>query len=310
MTPTERGLRFDCEGESLVGVLSLPEGEPAEVGVVIAVGGPQVRVGSHRQFLLLARRLAGAGHAVLRFDVRGMGDATGEFPGFEALGPDLAAAVATLRQQVPAVRRVVLWGLCDAATAALMNVPALGVDGLVLLNPWARHADTQVRTEVKQYYAKRAFDPAFWRKLLAGRVNVFQAAGELAGKLWRVLRSSAAPAVVADADAAAAGLADAAGLVDADYRERMARGALSFGGPQLYILAGKDHVCAEFLEYSKGHPRLNGLWRRPGVTRLDLPQADHTFSSAPLRAQVEDATLRWLQAMPAMQTPPRADGGL
>ena len=301
MTPTERGLRFDCEGESLVGVLSLPEGEPAAVGVVIAVGGPQVRVGSHRQFLLLARRLAGAGHAVLRFDVRGMGDATGEFPGFEAMGPDLAAAVATLRQQVPAVRRVVLWGLCDAASAALMNVPALGVDGLVLLNPWARHADTQVRTEVKQYYAKRAFDPAFWRKLMAGRVNVIQAAGEFAGKLWRVLRSSAAPAVVARANAA--------GLAEADYRERMARGALSFSGPQLYILAGKDHVCAEFLEYSKGHPRLAGLWRRPGVTRLDLPQADHTFSNAQLRVQVEDATLRWLQTLQAPPALPKADGG-
>lgn len=289
MTPAERGLRFSCEGESLVGVLSLPAGDAAAVGVVIAVGGPQVRVGSHRQFLLLARRLAAAGHAVLRFDVRGMGDATGEFPGFEALGPDLAAAVATLREQVPAVRRVVLWGLCDAASAALMNVPALqGVDGLVLLNPWARHADTQVRTEVKQYYAKRVFDPAFWRKLLAGRVNVVSAAGELAGKLWRVLRSRLAPAAGAAADTDA----------PADYRERMARGALSFGGPQLYILAGKDHVCAEFLDYSQSHPRLGRLWQRPGVTRLDLPQADHTFSSAQLRGQVEAATLRWLQALP------------
>ena len=295
MTPTERGLRFVCEGESLVGVLSLPDGEPAAVGVVIVVGGPQVRVGSHRQFLLLARRLAAAGHAVLRFDVRGMGDATGEFPGFEALGPDLAAAVATLRQQVPAVRRVVLWGLCDAASAALMSSPAsagvAGVDGMVLLNPWARHADTQVRTEVKQYYAKRVLDPVFWRKLLAGRVNVFQATGELAGKLWRLLRSRLAPAAVADADTGTD--------TPADYRERMARGALGFSGPQLYILSGNDHVCAEFLDYSKDHPRLAGLWQRPGVTRLDLPQADHTFSSAQLRAVVEEATLRWLQALPA-----------
>ncbi len=288
MTFTERGLRFNCEGESLVGVLSLPAGEPAAVGVVIAVGGPQVRVGSHRQFLLLARRLAGSGHAVLRFDVRGMGDATGEFPGFDAMGPDLAAAVTTLRQQVPAVRRVVLWGLCDAASAALMNVPSLaGVDGMVLLNPWARHADTQARTELKHYYAKRVLDFAFWRKLLAGQVNVLQASSEFAGKLWRLLSSRVKPTAVADTD-------------PADYRERMARGALGFSGPQLYILAGNDHVCAEFLDYSKTHPRLASLWQRPGITRLDLPQADHTFSSAHLRRQVEDATLRWL---------PAADGG-
>lgn len=295
MTPTERALRFDCEGESLVGVLSLPEGDAAAVGVVIAVGGPQVRVGSHRQFLLLARRLAMAGHAVLRFDVRGMGDATGEFPGFEALGPDLAAAVATLREQVPAVRRVVLWGLCDAATAALINRPALagpaGVDGLVMLNPWARHADTQVRTEVKQYYAKRVFDPAFWRKLRAGQVNVWQSAGEFGAKLWRVLRVGVSPRPAAHADDAAR----------ADYRERMASGALGFAGPQLYILAGNDHVCAEFLDFTKDHPRLRALWQRPGVTRVDLPRADHTFSSAALRQQVEDATLHWLQAWPSTE---------
>ena len=291
MTVLERGLRFDCEGESLVGVLSLPGGEPAEAGVVIAVGGPQVRVGSHRQFLLLARRLAGAGHAVLRFDVRGMGDATGEFPGFEALGPDLAAAVATLRQQVPAVRRVVLWGLCDAATAALMHAPMLGgvggVGGMILLNPWARHADTQVRTEVKKYYGKRVLDPVFWRKLLAGHVNVRRAAGELTCKLWHVLRSHAVHAGASD---------DTAPI---DYRERMARGALGFSGPQLYILAGNDHVCAEFLDFSKSHHTFGRLWQNPSVTRLDLPQADHTFSSALLRQQVEDATLRWLKALPA-----------
>jgi uncharacterized protein len=280
--PEERGVAFACEGEQLVGVLSLPAEGAAEVGVVIAVGGPQYRAGSHRQFVLMARRLARAGHATLRFDVRGMGDASGEFPGFEALGPDLAAALRTLQAEVPAVRRVVLWGLCDAASAALMNattMPALA--GLVLLNPWVRHADTQARTEVKQYYAQRAFDPVFWRKLLAGRVDLWAAARELSSKLLRMARSYAAPAPVQPGD----------------FRERMALGALGFGGPQLYILSGQDHVCAEFLEFSGGHPRLKGLWSQPGVQRLDLPQADHTFSNHALRTQVEDATLAWLAGL-------------
>lgn len=286
MTPAEQALRFDCAGESLVGVLSLPEGRPAELGVVIAVGGPQVRVGSHRQFLLLARRLALAGYAVLRFDMRGMGDSTGEFPGFEALGPDLAAAVQALRTQVPAVRRVALWGLCDAASAALIYAHAMAdVAGLVLLNPWARHADTQARTQVKQYYGKRVFDPVFWRKLAAGRVNVLRAAAELSGKLWHMLRSRIAGAARRDA------------ATPPDFRERMARGALGFAGAQLYVLAGNDYVSAEFLEFSRAHPRLPGLWQRAGVTRLDLPQADHTFSSAEGRRCVEDATLQWLQRL-------------
>lgn len=274
----ERALAFPCEGEQLVGVLHAPP-VPHAVGVVIPVGGPQYRAGSHRQFVLLARRLAAAGHAVLRFDARGMGDSTGDFPGFDALGPDLQAAIATLRAQVPAVQRVVVWGLCDAASAALMNAPVLpALAGVVALNPWVRHADTQASTEVKQYYAKRLLDGAFWRKLGAGQVNVVQALREVAAKLARMLRSRVAPQAAAPAD----------------FRERMAAGALGFEGAQLYILSGRDHVAAEFGEYCGRHPRWPALWQRPGVQRVPMPEADHTFSSAALRGAVEEATLAWL----------------
>src|SRR5258707_6492460 len=56
MTPDEHAFMFDCEGESLVGILS-GAGLPAGRGVLIVVGGPQYRAGSHRQFTLLARHL-------------------------------------------------------------------------------------------------------------------------------------------------------------------------------------------------------------------------------------------------------------
>src|SRR5262245_60307703 len=71
--PVERAVVFGCEGEELLGVLHEPAsdgatGTPASTGVIIVVGGPQYRVGSHRQFVLMARELARRGHAVLRFD--------------------------------------------------------------------------------------------------------------------------------------------------------------------------------------------------------------------------------------------------
>ena len=276
----ERGVAFACEGESLVGVLSIPDGPALATGVVIAVGGPQYRAGSHRQFVLLARRLARAGHAVLRFDFRGMGDSSGEFPGFEALGPDLAAAQRTLRAEVPAVRRVVVWGLCDAASAALINADG-GAAGLVLLNPWVRHVDTHARTQVKQYYGRRLLEGAFWRKFIAGKVDVLGSAREFAGKVLRALR--------AGRDQRARRRA-----TPADFRERMAHGAGAFPGPQLYILSGRDHVAAEFVDYNRAHPAFGALWRRTEVERLDVAAADHTFSSQELRRLVEDSTLDWL----------------
>ena len=70
-------LSFACQDCRLYGVLHRPRSR-GRSGVLIVVGGPQYRVGSHRQFVLLARFLAGRSIPVLRFDYRGMGDSEGE----------------------------------------------------------------------------------------------------------------------------------------------------------------------------------------------------------------------------------------
>src|SRR5688500_5345431 len=85
--PTERVLAFECDGERLLGILSASQ-QPAKRGVLIVVGGPQYRAGSHRQFTLLARHLAEHGVPTLRFDYRGMGDSGGDVRGFEHVGAD------------------------------------------------------------------------------------------------------------------------------------------------------------------------------------------------------------------------------
>ena len=72
MSYVELPILFSCGSESLMGILSKSE-SAGHVGVLIVVGGPQYRVGSHRQFVLLARSLAAAGLSVFRFDYRGMG---------------------------------------------------------------------------------------------------------------------------------------------------------------------------------------------------------------------------------------------
>ena len=88
----ENTFSFSCEGSWLYGILSLPKEEVASRGVLIVVGGPQYRVGSHRQFTLLARDLAAHGVPVMRFDYRGMGDSEGDARDFEDINEDLCCA--------------------------------------------------------------------------------------------------------------------------------------------------------------------------------------------------------------------------
>ena len=99
---------FDCAGESLIGIVAEAT-RPAPVGVVIVVGGPQYRVGSHRQFVLLARSLAAAGWSVLRFDHRGIGDSEGEPRSFEAIDADIAAAIDAMHRFLPGLRNLPRW---------------------------------------------------------------------------------------------------------------------------------------------------------------------------------------------------------
>ena len=118
MNYTEQTVTFACEQDTLAGILAVPE-IAASTGVIVIVGGPQYRAGSHRQFVLLSRTLAAAGYPVLRFDYCGMGDSTGAQRDFTGVSADIAAAITTLQSRLPSVQRVALWGLCDGASAAL-----------------------------------------------------------------------------------------------------------------------------------------------------------------------------------------------
>jgi uncharacterized protein len=282
---SEEALTLDCAGETLAAVLSRPaRAEQARVGVVVVVGGPQYRAGSHRQFVALCRALAAAGIPALRFDVRGMGDSSGELRSFEALDDDIAAAVDGLQARLPGLREVVLWGLCDGASASLLYLERrrdTRVGGVVLLNPWVRSAATLARAHVKHYYWQRLRQREFWAKLLAGGVAL-KAARDLLHNLKLARRGG--------------GAAGPAAVAAGTFQDAMARAARDLRGPMLLVLSGQDYTAKEFLEHLPQQPAWQGCLARQATRRLDMPLADHTFSQRDQQDALQAETVRWLQA--------------
>ncbi|MDX9740787.1 MAG: hydrolase 1, exosortase A system-associated [Gammaproteobacteria bacterium] len=278
----ERALVFSVGGEDLIGIVHAGA-QGAQRGVLIVVGGPQYRVGSHRQFLLLARRLAAAGIPVFRFDYRGMGDADGGQRTFEDISEDLRAAIDVFMAEQPALKSVVLWGLCDAASAALMYAgDDRRVDGLVLLNPWVRTVEGLARARLRHYYLQRLFSRDFWAGLFRGQLRLFASLRGLGGAISRA-RSSGA------------GASGEHSPRTGTLPERMAAGWKRFPGSVLLILSGDDLTAREFTDTAAQSPAWAGLLQQARVRKCELADANHTFSREDWRERVTEWTLNWLR---------------
>jgi uncharacterized protein len=279
----EKAFLFRCEGEDLLGIVALPA-EPASAGVLIVVGGPQYRVGSHRQFVHLARHLAVGRAACMRFDYRGMGDGGGAMRSFEQVDADLRAAVDAFQRACPRAAGVVLWGLCDGASAICFYAATdPRVTGVVLVNPWVRTQVGEARTYLRHYYVRRLFSRAFWRKLATGGVDVRKTVGSLL---------SAARLAFGGTSPEPTDRAQSAGDAGLPLPERMAQGLLSFPGRILVILSGNDYTAKEFLRVRRESPS----WARAldSAEIAQLAEADHTFSTEAWKTWIAETTLRWL----------------
>lgn len=275
---TEEAIFFDCQGERLLGILHHARAPICEIGVVLVVGGPQYRVGSHRQFVLLARALASTGIAVFRFDFRGMGDSSGEPRDFEHISDDIRSALNTFTAKVSGLRGAVLWGLCDAATANAFY--ALGderVVGQIALNPWVRTSEGEAQAFIKHYYLKRVLSRDFWRKVFRMRFDALTALGDFFSKLG----DSRAKSMQSAGD-------------DLPLPERLRVSQIGFGKPTLLILSGQDLTAREYEDRVAEAPDWQDWLRSECVTLHRLAEADHTFSRAAWRDQVADWSRDWV----------------
>ncbi len=284
----ELAVTFECEGTPLIGVLHIPH-SPRNRGVLaIVAGGPQYRAGCCRQLVEMARSLASSGTPVMRFDQRGLGDSQGPYPGFQNIAADIAAAIATFRRHVPGLDEVILWGGCDAASAAMIHgwqFPE--VRGMILSNPFVHSEQTHAKVLLKRYYLQRLREKTFWMKFLRFRFNPIPALQTLGS----VIRDRLGPGSPSRQPASA---------IQGDARPKnfiaaMRDGMSRFHGHVLLLMSGRSLVSKEFDELLAADP----TWRAAmaaskSVSRHDIPEADQTFSSVAARQEALQVTKDWL----------------
>jgi uncharacterized protein len=308
----DHAVAFQCHDAWLYGVLSMPACH-ATRGVLVVVGGPQYRAGSHRQFALMARELSAQGIPVFRFDYRGMGDSDGIMRTFENVNDDIRAAIDHFFKQVPGMREVVLWGLCDGASASLFYAGQdARVTGLVLLNPWVRTEQGEARAYLKHYYARRLFDAELWSKILHGRFDYRSAAQSILKIAGKTLRD-AGPAQgqaktqrghadsLKNASRAEAGHgSDRMSMVPApssrSLPDRMLQGMVEFRGKVLIILSGNDLTAQEFSDLTAGSKAWQRVLGASRVQKRRLADANHTFAQRDWRGQISNWTAEWMKS--------------
>ncbi len=277
---------FNVDDKQLIGIVHLPE-QPvkSDVAVLIVVGGPQTRVGSHRQFVLLSRYLMSRGLYSMRFDYSAMGDSDGKNEDFLNISADIHGAIALLKAET-GCSKVVLWGLCDAASSALLyqrQYPENDVEGMVLLNPWVRSEQGEAKTLVKHYYLNRLKDKSLWKKILRLEFDFTGSFKSLCGNLKKMLSKSHAPQK---------SIAEAS--TEDNYIQHMLEGFQSFSKSALLVISGDDLTAAEFLELAKS----SDAWQQQIDKKVSLthtmPSANHTFSRQAWRAEVEKVTADWI----------------
>ena len=290
VTAVEYPVVFRCMDAELTGIVHRGMSN-ARIGVMIIVaGGPQYRVGAHRQFVSLARMFASNGYPVMRFDLRGMGDSSGAYLGYEQSGPDIRAAIDEFLRREPSVQEVALFGECESASGILFYAAQdARVRRIALANPWVRTPGVQAETILKHYYLDRLRSREFWLSVWSGEYKLRASLTSF----YEVFATFMQGRKSTRASTAGSGLANFDLL---PLPSRTAEGLRRFSGHVLLLMSGRDLIAREFDEVTKVSKDWQGLLSGQRITRKDIADADHTFSKPEVKAEAQRTLLDWLAA--------------
>lgn len=275
----------------LFGILAEPEildeaGGRAETAILMLNVGTNHRVGPNRLYVKMARAWAARGYRSLRFDLAGIGDSRSA-AGYASnrlysKGSTVDVGAAIERLSGLGVQRFILVGLCSGAYVAFQTALAdPRVTGLVLINPrrleWNEGETLQSAMQrsykSSHYYRRAMLEPATYKRLLKGDIDVRGIAGRLA-TLTRVRAARAARRLL--------GQAPGEENVLANMR------LLSERGTDILLIVAEEDDGLDYLEYHIG-PRGRHMSGQPNFRMLMVAGADHTLSQTESQQHVIEA---------------------
>lgn len=272
-----RQLTFPCAGDTLYATLDLPDSGDTASGLLLISGGNEIRSGAHAGQAMLAARLTQAGHAVFRYDRRGIGDSSGDNHGFLSSETDIAAALACFREQLPGLTGIAAFGNCDAAAALILFHETLALDALILANPWtfeeeAAENDLPPAEAIRARYWQRLKDPQALKRLVSGGVNF----GKLAKGLGR--------AATGDSDA------------PAPFARQLSTSLAAADMPVTILLAEQDRTAQYFLTAWNG-PAFADCHHRSNIHVKRLANGSHSFADAEAQQWLDKQLLAYLSGL-------------
>ncbi len=265
--------------QSLFGMLTLPDGtlRAHQPTIVIVNTGIVHRVGHHRMYVTMARQLARAGHAVLRFDLSGIGDshrrADGMSPNHAAL-EDMRETLDWLAAKTGSNKFVIV-GLCSGSEIALRYGHLdRRVVGLVLLDP---EVPPTARFYLN-YIRERIYRIRSWLTFVKGR-----------GRIWQELASLISTASSRDQDPTER---HSASDLEQHYRASLAHGLQLFVALTGGDLAWRQNYREQLLDAFPSVPFEDNL-------RLEhFPNSDHTLTPPEDRSRLNGMIEEWLRTTP------------
>ncbi len=274
-----------------LGIIHKPKqkSELSDTGIVIVVGGPQYRIGSHRQFIKLSRFLASNGITSIRFDCTGMGDSAGKFRSFLNIDNDIKQAIDNLQNNCPNIKNIIIWGLCDAATASVKYCTTdYRITGLILLNPWVKDEQLAAESLVKNHYKKQLLSFAFWKRVFTGKVKIFKSASDFAQSLL-AMKKGKKPSK----EPSQAKNAESQDNTPKSLQKMMQQNLQKFQGDISIILSENDLTAQEFKTAISSQEWQNPIKSKP-IKITNIKDANHTFASENWRSQVQNLTLEFI----------------